>query len=330
MVRTSTTSNIASPVVNIIVGVISLTLLVLLTSATTHALASSPAQAQQQNKMKVVVSGAGGQTGQSLFRQLLDRRDEFVPLGLVRSEESKKSLIESGVPSSCVAVCDITDADAVRSVVNDFQSTDGQPIAAFCIGTSAKPQPTSEINPDTGRPVFSFPNGQPELVDWIGQKNQIDACPDGCHVVICSTMGGTDPNHPLNNLGRKVQDGKEVGGNIVRWKRKAEMYLMEQSPRLKYTIVHPGGLLNEPGGQRELVVGVDDQLTQTESRTVPREDVARVMLEAVRFPNKYDGRSFDLRSKPVEESTEGPTTDFEHLLDSLDGKNCDYTLGAIM
>eukprot|EP00529_Nitzschia_sp_RCC80_P026352 CAMPEP_0113499466 /NCGR_PEP_ID=MMETSP0014_2-20120614/31765_1 /TAXON_ID=2857 /ORGANISM="Nitzschia sp." /LENGTH=338 /DNA_ID=CAMNT_0000393647 /DNA_START=78 /DNA_END=1094 /DNA_ORIENTATION=- /assembly_acc=CAM_ASM_000159 len=290
--------------------------------------------------MKVVVSGAGGQTGQSLFRQLLQRQEEFEPLGLVRSEQSKQSLVETGVDPSKVAVCDITDSDSVKSVVEEFQSkgSGDNKITAFCIGTSAKPQPTSEVNEETGRPVFDFPNGQPEVVDWVGQKNQIDACPDGCHVVICSTMGGTDPNHPLNNLGKKmVDDGadtgnnKEIGGNIVRWKRKAEMYLIEQSPRLQYTIIHPGGLLNEPGGQRQLVVGIDDDTSWggTESRTVCRDDVARVMLEAVRYPAKYGGRSFDLRSKPPEE-TDAPTTDFEHLLDPLDGKNCDYKLGAIM
>eukprot|EP00529_Nitzschia_sp_RCC80_P026124 CAMPEP_0113479582 /NCGR_PEP_ID=MMETSP0014_2-20120614/21401_1 /TAXON_ID=2857 /ORGANISM="Nitzschia sp." /LENGTH=343 /DNA_ID=CAMNT_0000372919 /DNA_START=118 /DNA_END=1149 /DNA_ORIENTATION=- /assembly_acc=CAM_ASM_000159 len=286
--------------------------------------------------MKVVVSGAGGQTGQSLFRQLLQRQNEFEPLGLVRSEQSKQSLVESGVDPSKIAVCDITDPDNVKKVVEEFQSKGGNgdnKITAFCIATSAKPQPTSEVDKETGRPVFDFPNGQPEVVDWVGQKNQIDACPDGCHVVICSTMGGSDPNHPLNNLGKKVDadTGKEIGGNIVRWKRKAEMYLIEQSPRLEYTITHPGGLLNEPGGQRELVVGVDDDTSWggTDSRTVCREDVARVMLEAVRYPAKYGGRSFDLRSKSPEE-TKTPTTDFEHLLDPLDGKNCDYKLGAIM
>ena len=293
--------------------------------------------------MKVVVSGAGGQTGQSLFRQLLQRPEEFEPLGLVRSEQSKKSLVETGIDPTKIAVCDVTDAESVKSVVDEFQSKVGttnngdnnnnNKITAFCIGTSAKPQPTSEINEETGRPIFDFPNGQPEIVDWIGQKNQIDACPDGCHVVICSTMGGTDPDHPLNNLGRKIDDvyGKEIGGNIVRWKRKAEMYLIEQSPRLKYTIIHPGGLLNEPGGQRELVVGIDDDTSWggTESRTVCRDDVARVMLEAVRYPTKYGGRSFDLRSKSLEETT-AATTDFEHLLDPLGGKNCDYKLGAII
>jgi hypothetical protein len=77
-----------------------------------------------------------------------------------------------------------------------------------------------------------------------------------------------------------------------------------------------------------LLAGVDDKVEGTDSRTVPREDVAQVMLEALRYPNKYAGRSFDLLAKPVGDGT--ATTDFSSLLDRLDGKNCDYTLGATM
>ena len=66
-------------------------------------------------------------------------------------------------------------------------------------------------------------------------------------------MGGTDPSNMLNGLGRKtLADGSTEGGNILLWKRKAEKYLIDSG--LPYTIVHPGGLLNEPGAVRELVV----------------------------------------------------------------------------
>ena len=296
-----------------------LLLLVTIMSGATTSAALSP--------KRVLVSGAGGQTGQSLFRKMLALPEEFKPIGLVRSEESKAKLVESGVPESNVAVVDVTDAESVKKVA---EGDNDEPLAAFFICTSAKPAPTGEMNPDTGRPIFSFPNGQPELVDWIGQKNQIDACPSGTHVVVCSTMGGTDPDHPLNNLGKTTNDdGSASGGNIVRWKRKAEMYLMDQD-HLQYTIVHPGGLLNEPGGERELVVGIDDDASygNTDSRTVPREDVAQVMLEACRHPDVYGGRSFDLRAKPVGEGT--VTEDFVDLMKMIEGKNCDYTLGAIM
>ena len=268
---------------------------------------------------KVVVSGAGGQTGQSLFRKMLALPDEFNPLGLVRTIESKAALVESGVPESNVAVVDVCDAASVKEVAKGC--------TAFCIATSAKPKPTGEVDPETQRPMFGFPNGTPEQIDWIGQKNQIDACEPDTHVVLCSTMGGTNPGNPLNALGRTTNpDGTTVGGNIVMWKRKSEIYLIDSGN--PYTIVHPGGLLNEPGGERELVVGVDDEQSGTDSRTVPREDVAEVMLQAVRFPEIYGNRSFDLRAKPPGDGT--PTTNFETLLDSLNAKNCDYILGEIM
>lgn len=275
------------------------------------------------SKRVVLVSGAGGQTGQSLFRKLLEAKDEFEPIGLVRSQESKETLVASGISESSIAVVDVTDRDAVSNLATEKK------IEVFCICTSAKPAPTGEMDPETERPIFAFPNGDPEFVDWEGQKNQIDACPKGAHVVVCSTMGGTNPNHPLNNLGRVVnEDGSSSGGNIVKWKRKAEVYLTEQS-HLSYTIVHPGGLVNEPGGERSLVVGVDDDMSGTESRTVPREDVAQVMMEALRFPDAYAGRSFDLRAAPKEDGN-CIDTDFATLLDDLQGKNCDYSLGEIM
>ena len=171
--------------------------------------------ASQSAALKVFVSGAGGQTGQSVFRKML-ARPEFSPVGVVRSEESKAALVESGVPAESVVVCDVTDADAVMSAMAGCE--------AVVIATSAKPAPTGEMK-EGGGPVFGFPNGQPEAVDWLGQKSQIDAAAaqgPGTHVVICSSMGGTDPNHMLNSLGRQtLEDGSTEGGDILKWKRKA-------------------------------------------------------------------------------------------------------------
>ena len=195
---------------------------------------------------------------------------------------------------------------------------------ALMICTSAKPAPTGEVDEETKRPKFGFPNGQPEIVDWIGQKNLIDAAKKAnkdMHVVICSSMGGTNPNNSLNNLG-KAADGS--GGDILKYKRKAEKYLIDSS--LPYTIVHPGGLLNEPGNERELCLGVDDKIEGTSNNSVPREDVAEVMIAALE-DKRYLGRSFDLVSKPVGEGA--ITKDYSKLIAGLEGKNCDYSLGEI-
>ena len=287
---------------------------------------------------RVVVSGAGGQTGKSLFRQLLED-DAFAPVGLVRTQTSKDALLESlTADESSVVVCDVTDEKAVQGAV-DWNSVD-----ALCIATSGTPGPTGEMK--DGRPVFGFPEGgDPSTVDWIGQKTQIDAMNNASseavrQIVVCSSMGGTDPENALNKFGRITdpETGEETGGNILMWKRKSEKYLIEKSTEaenLKYTIVHPGGLINEPENQRELIVGVDDDRVtyggEDSPRTVPRGDVAKVMLEACRNVDVFGNRSFDLRAhEPADGEASVVTTDFAKLLDSLEGKNCDYSLGKSM
>jgi len=77
---------------------------------------------------------------------------------------------------------------------------------------------------------FKWKAGQyPEKVDYLGQMAQIDMAKKiGVeHVVIVSSMGGTDPNNFLNSIG-KDQDGRG-NGDILLWKRKAEKYLIEVS-----------------------------------------------------------------------------------------------------
>jgi hypothetical protein len=65
-------------------------------------------------------------------------------------------------------------------------------------------------------------------------------------------MGGTQPDNFLNTIGKLPKE--ENSGNILLWKRKAEEYLI--SSGLKYTIVHPGGLLDKKGGEKEVLLGI--------------------------------------------------------------------------
>lgn len=133
-------------------------------------------------------------------------------------------------------------------------------------------------------------------------------------------MGGTDPDNFLNTIG-KQEDGS--GGDILLWKRKAERYLMASG--LDYTIIHPGGLVDECPGARELVVGVDDELLQQmASRQVPRNDVARVACEALINP-AASNLSFDLASKPLGEGK--PTVNVTPLFgpDGINGRSCAYS-----
>jgi hypothetical protein len=178
---------------------------------------------------------------------------------------------------------------------------------ALVILTSAVPQMKGVPQPGT-RPEFGFaPGGMPEEVDYLGQKQQIDAALAAGveHIVLVGSMGGTNDNHMLNQIGN---------GNILVWKRKAERYLIESG--LDYTIIRAGGLLDKPGGVRELLVGKEDELLNHPPNgiptSVPRADVAAVVVQALRTPNARN-KAFDLISKPEEDPTAVVTTDFAAL-----------------
>ncbi|KAL5991885.1 hypothetical protein ACLOJK_012796 [Asimina triloba] len=58
-----------------------------------------------------------------------------------------------------------------------------------------------------------------------------------------------------------------------------------------------GGLQDKDGGVRELLVGKDDELLETETRTITRADVAEVCIQALQF-EEAKFKAFDLASKP--------------------------------
>ena len=121
------------------------------------------------------------------------------------------------------------------------------------------------------RPEFYFlKNGDPYNVDWLGAKNQIDAAKRAGvkQFVFVSSMGGTQPDNFLNTIGKIA--GDELSGNILLWKRKAEEYLIRaaKGSNLKYTIIHPGGLLDKKGGVNKIVVGFNDEVRTWKKRAV--------------------------------------------------------------
>ena len=86
------------------------------------------------------------------------------------------------------------------------------------------------------------------------------------------------------------------------------------------------GQSEKAGGKRRIIIGVDDNRDEGE-RSIPREDVAEVLVQALLVPG-YRGRSFDIRSFAEGEGG-AVTTDFAALLGELGDKNCDYSLGEI-
>ncbi|KAL3327422.1 hypothetical protein AABB24_035214 [Solanum stoloniferum] len=247
------------------------------------------------NTSTVLVTGAGGRTGSIVYKKLKERSANYTARGLVRTEESKQKI--GGADD--VYIGDIRNTESLVPAI--------QGIDALVILTSAVPKMKPGFDPTKGgRPEFYFEDGaNPEQVDWIGQKNQIDAAKAAGvkQIVLVGSMGGTNPNHPLNSLGN---------GNILIWKRKAEQYLADSG--IPYTIIRAGGLQDKEGGIRELLVGKDDELLETETKTVARADVAEVCIQALQY-EEAKFKAFDLASKP--EGTGTPTKDFKTLFEQI-------------
>jgi uncharacterized protein YbjT (DUF2867 family) len=245
---------------------------------------------------QILVTGATGRTGSLVLQKLRSHPDQFDAVGFARSEVKAKDQF-GDVQGFCFG--DINHPGTLKAALTGIQM--------LVILTSAVPQIKALPLPGE-RPEFGFePGGTPEEVDYIGQKCQIDAAIAAKvqHIVLVGSMGGTNPNHPLNQLGN---------GNILVWKRKAEQYLIDSG--VDYTIIRAGGLLDKSGGVRELLVGKDDQFLANPPNgiptSVPRADVAEVVVRALLEPNARN-KAFDLISKPEEDPSSTVTTDFAAL-----------------
>ena len=244
---------------------------------------------------RILVTGATGRTGSLVLKQL-KKFDRFEAIGFARSSEKIAKLFGS---TDGFIIGDIADKSSLESAVKGCD--------ALVILTSAVPQMVAP--PSDGKPPqFAYPPaGMPEIVDYQGQKNQIDAAKQAGvkHIVLVGSMGGTNPDHMLNKMGN---------GNILIWKRKAEQYLIDSG--IDYTIIRAGGLTNEPGGNRELLIGKDDLLYTNPPNgippRIPREDVALIVVNALIETNARN-KAFDLISKPENATDTIVTKDFSDL-----------------
>jgi uncharacterized protein YbjT (DUF2867 family) len=270
------------------------------------------------NRLKVLITGAAGKTG-SLVVQKLIGSTTFSPVALVRTKKSASKLFKLGLREDQVVVADIKEKKSLQSAF------DGIHACVLCTSATPKINFFSLIKVfilklfgKAARPTFTFPNGDPYDVDWLGARNQIDAAKSAGvkQFVFLSSMGGTQPENFLNTIGRRKND--EKSGNILMWKRKAEQYLM--SAGLPYTIIHPGGLTDKKGGESKVIMNFDDQLLERKIRSIPREDVAEVCVQALAQPGAKR-RAFDIIAEPVA-TPEEVTSDWKAFFDTRG--NCKY------
>ncbi|MEM9275354.1 MAG: SDR family oxidoreductase [Cyanobacteria bacterium P01_F01_bin.143] len=245
---------------------------------------------------RVLVTGATGRTGSIVLQKLRQQRDRWQAMGLARSQSKVTELFGS---TEGFFFGDITDISSLEPALQDC--------SALVILTSAAPKMKAPPSPGERPQLMYEPNGTPEKVDYYGQKNQIDAAQKAGveHIVLVGSMGGTMPNHPLNQMGN---------GKILIWKRKAEQYLIDSG--IDYTIVRAGGLIDLAGGVRQLLVGKNDTLLNNPPNgiptSIPRTDVAEVVVQALEEPDARN-KAFDIISKPEDAPDAEVTKDFAAL-----------------
>lgn len=272
--------------------------------------------ASTSDKKNVVITGAGGRTGQLVMKKLL-QHSTYHPIGVVRSEKSAAKLKQYGASDEQIVICDIIEENGQATLDKAMVNADKLVICTSAVPEIIKlsliPVILAKIFKREGvRPKFTFKNDQyPEQVDWIGQKIQIDSAKKHgvSKVVMVGSMGGTQSDNFLNTIG---------DGNILVWKRRSEAYLINSG--MNYTIIHPGGLKDDEGGKREILLSVDDNFLEDKSgpRSIPRADVAELCVQSL---DLGDRRAIDCVAR--EPGVGVPTSDFAALFDSMK-ENCSY------
>jgi hypothetical protein len=99
---------------------------------------------------------------------------------------------------------------------------------------------------------------------------------------------------------------------------------------LDYSIIHPGGLVDTPAGQRELWLDVDDKLMVNNPRSIPRGDVANLCIAALTV-GKAKKVAFDCITRPPVTSGDDSNAAVRSAEEALEeflkeGKSYNYAL----
>ena len=200
------------------------------------------AAAEEDMKPLVLVAGATGKTGALVVAQL----------------QAKGYPVRAFVRDTAKAA-ERLGAD-VEAVVGDLK--DPASIAAALDGVGAV------INA-AGASAGGGPGNTAENVDFEGARNLAEAAlaAGAGQYVLVSSRGVTDDDHYLNRM----------FNNILIWKRRGEEAVAASG--IPYTIVRPGGLSDDPGGNQTIIFEQGD--TRSEGIWITRADVARVCVAAL-------------------------------------------------
>ncbi|MBP1949265.1 SDR family oxidoreductase [Virgibacillus litoralis] len=202
--------------------------------------------------MNVLLIGANGQIGKHLV-DLLDKSNEHTVRAMVRKEEQAEELKKKGIDAVLANL-----EGGADTIVKAARGCDAVIFAAGSGGSTGYDKTL--------------------LIDLDGAVKTFEA----------AEKAGVE---------RYVMVSAFQANNREKWNEKIKPYyvakhyadkMLEES-NLNYTIVRPGGLLNEPGTGK---IAASENL---ERGSIPREDVARAVMESLTEENTYK-RSFDLMS----------------------------------
>lgn len=203
--------------------------------------------------MKVFVVGANGQIGKH-FVDMLKESDEHTVRVMVRKQEQVEAFEKVGVEAKL--------ADLEGSVSDITKAAKGCDAIVFTAGSGGH----------TGA-------DKTMLIDLDGAAKTIEAAEENeikRYVMVSAIHANSRENW-----------GEGTPSYYMVAKHHADRILKQSD--LTYTIVRPGGLLNEPGTGK---ISLADSIS---SGSIPREDVARIIFDSLTNEHTYN-RSFDVVS----------------------------------
>ncbi|MEO7387578.1 MAG: SDR family oxidoreductase [Gammaproteobacteria bacterium] len=197
----------------------------------------------------VLVAGASGRAGTDVMRRLKEQGIPFRAMTRSRAEAEKR--IGPDFAGVDWIECDVRDPAQVARAMQGV----GRVISV--IGAN-------QLGGDNSA----------EFVDYGGVKNLVDAAvrEKVGRFVLLTAIGVTDPDHPFN----KVTKG------ALGWRFQGEQYL--RASGVAYTVVRPGGLVNDPAGQKGLRLEQGDHWRPLLRSTLSRDDLALVLIESLTQP----------------------------------------------
>ncbi|WP_010192621.1 SDR family oxidoreductase [Bacillus sp. m3-13] len=200
--------------------------------------------------MKVTVVGANGQIGKQLVH-FLKEEEGYTPIAMVRKEEQAESFAKDGIES---VLADLE--GSLEDLANAFKGSDA---VVFTAGSGGS----------TGSEMTL-------LIDLDGAAKTVEAAEKaGISRYVMVSAFQADNRENWNDDLRPYYVAKHYADKVL------------MASGLDYTIVRPGGLVNESGTGK---VEIGDNI---EPGSIAREDVAKVLLAVIGAKNTY-GAAFDV------------------------------------